>query len=194
MFQIRIHGRGGQGVVTAAEILSIAAFLEGKYAVAFPTFGSERMGAPVTAFCRIDSKRIRLREPVVSPDAVIIQDATLLRNIPVFAGLPNSGCALINTSRSLEELGISDLLEATEVNRCRTLPASLIALEHTGRPIPNAALLGGFAGLTNLLKFESIAAAIRDKFPGQMGEKNAAAALTAYELVCERNVGYAPAN
>ncbi len=87
MFQVRIHGRGGQGVVTAAEILSVAAFLEGKNAQAFPTFGSERMGAPVTAFCRIDDKPIRLREPVVAPDALIIQDATLLHRVPLFDGL-----------------------------------------------------------------------------------------------------------
>src|SRR5580698_3077456 len=74
MFQVRIHGRGGQGVVTAAELLSVAAFMEGKHAQAFPSFGSERMGAPVTAFCRIDDKEIRLREPIQSPDALIIQD------------------------------------------------------------------------------------------------------------------------
>src|ERR1700761_8112765 len=108
MFQVRIHGRGGQGVVTAVEIISVAAFLQHKYAQAFPTFGSERMGAPVTAFCRIDDKPIRLREPVVAPDAVIIQDATLLHSIPVFDGLSESGYVLINTMRSLQQLDLSD--------------------------------------------------------------------------------------
>ncbi|MCG8653319.1 MAG: 2-oxoacid:acceptor oxidoreductase family protein, partial [Pirellulales bacterium] len=81
MFQVRIHGRGGQGVVTAAELLSIAAFLEGKHAQAFPSFGSERMGAPVVSFCRLDDKEIRLREPIDAPDAVIIQDPTLLHSV-----------------------------------------------------------------------------------------------------------------
>ena len=81
MFQVRIHGRGGQGVVSAAEILSVAAFTEGHHAQAFPSFGSERMGAPVMAFCRIDDKEIRLREPVMSPDALIVQDTTLLHQI-----------------------------------------------------------------------------------------------------------------
>ncbi len=87
MFQIRIHGRGGQGVVTAAAVLSVAAFLEQEYAQAFPSFGSERMGAPVVSFCRIDSKEIRLREPIVAPDALIVQDVTLFKAIDVFQGL-----------------------------------------------------------------------------------------------------------
>ena len=100
MFEIRIHGRGGQGVVTAAEVLSVAAFLESRRSQAFPTFGSERMGAPVTAFCRISDKPIRSREPVARPDALIIQDPTLLRHVPVFDGLPNSGFVLINSTRT----------------------------------------------------------------------------------------------
>ena len=105
MFEIRIHGRGGQGVVTAAEMLSIAAFEEGHHAQAFPSFGSERTGAPVVAFCRIADKEIRLREPIMSPDALIIQDPTLLRQIDVFAGLKRDGFILINTKSTIEELG-----------------------------------------------------------------------------------------
>ena len=91
MFQIRIHGRGGQGVVSGAEMLSVAAFLEGRYAQAFPSFGSERMGAPVMAFCRIDDKEIRLREPVLEPDALIVQDPTLLHQVDLFSGLQARG-------------------------------------------------------------------------------------------------------
>src|SRR3974377_1022807 len=87
MFQVRIPGRGGQGVVSGAEMLSVAAFLEGRYAQAFPSFGSERMGAPVMAFCRIDDKEIRLREPVLDPDSLIIQDSTLLHQVDLFSGL-----------------------------------------------------------------------------------------------------------
>src|SRR3954463_6522853 len=107
MFQVRIHGRGGQGVVSAAEMLSIAAFDEGRYAQAFPSFGSERMGAPVMAFCRIDDKEIRLREPVLRPDALIIQDPTLLHQVDLFEGLPTGGAILINSSRGLDELGLA---------------------------------------------------------------------------------------
>src|SRR6187200_1944760 len=97
MFQVRIHGRGGQGVVTAAELLSVAAFDEGRYAQAFPSFGSERTGAPVVAFCRIDDRPIRLREPITDPDALIVQDVTLLRQLDLFAGLRPGGYALLNS-------------------------------------------------------------------------------------------------
>lgn len=87
MYQIRIHGRGGQGVVTAAEMLSVAAFTEGHWAQAFPSFGSERTGAPVVAFARIDEKEIRLREPIQEPDVVLVQDRTLLDSEDVFGGI-----------------------------------------------------------------------------------------------------------
>ena len=110
MFQVRIHGRGGQGVVTAAEMLSVAAFDEGRHAQAFPSFGSERMGAPVVAFCRIDDKEIRLREPIMEPDAIIIQDPTLLHQVDVFAGLKKDGYILINTSKTFDQLGLGDFV------------------------------------------------------------------------------------
>jgi pyruvate ferredoxin oxidoreductase gamma subunit len=118
MFEIRIHGRGGQGVVTAAEVLSVAAFLEGKHAQAFPSFGSERMGAPVVSFCRIDTKEIRLREPIGEPNAVIVQDPTLIRVIDVFQGLKPNGYALINSNRSIDELDIKGLISALPQGMC----------------------------------------------------------------------------
>ncbi len=108
MFQVRIHGRGGQGVVTAAEMLSIAAFEEGKHAQAFPTFGSERTGAPVISFCRIDDSPIRVREPISEPDALIVQDPTLLHQVDLFAGLGDDGYVLLNSSRSFDELGLGE--------------------------------------------------------------------------------------
>ena len=98
MFQVRIHGRGGQGVVSAAEMLSHAAFEEGKHAQAVPSFGSERMGAPVVAYVRIDDKEIELREPVLDPNLLIIQDPTLFHAIDVFAGLRSDGLVLINST------------------------------------------------------------------------------------------------
>ena len=101
LFQVRIHGRGGQGVVTAAELLSVAAFVEGRHAQAFPTFGSERTGAPVVAFCRIDDRPIRVREPIAEPDALIVQDPTLLHQVDLFAGLDPDGYVLINTRAQL---------------------------------------------------------------------------------------------
>ena len=183
MFQTRIHGRGGQGVVTAAEMLSVAAFREGRFAQAFPSFGSERTGAPVVAFCRIDDKSIRLREPIMQPDALIIQDPTLLHQVDVFGGLVRDGYILINTSRSFSELGIGEFVRGFHAEHLCTVPASEIALKHVGRPLPNAALLGGFAAVSGRIALESVIAAIREKFPSKIAEGNAAAASAAYEYV-----------
>jgi pyruvate ferredoxin oxidoreductase gamma subunit len=183
MFQIRIHGRGGQGVVTGAEMLSIAAFIEGRYAQAFPSFGSERMGAPVTAFCRIDDREIRLREPVLTPDALIIQDPTLLHQVDLFNGLSAGGYILINSSRSFKELGIDDLARDSRRHRRCTVPATELAMKHVGRPLPNAALLGGFAAISRQIQIRSVVAAIREKFPRAVAEPNIAAAQEAYALV-----------
>ena len=128
MFQVRIHGRGGQGVVSGAEMLSVAAFLEGRHAQAFPSFGSERMGAPVMAFCRIDDKAIRLREPIMQPDALIIQDPTLLHQVDVFQGLKADGYVLINSGKSFEQLGIGEVAKKLRADRQVCVPATEIAL------------------------------------------------------------------
>lgn len=181
MFQVRIHGRGGQGVVSGAEMLSVAAFLEGRYAQAFPSFGSERMGAPVTAFCRFDDQEIRLREPVLEPDALIIQDPTLLHQVDLFNGLHAAGYILINSTRSFEELGLGEFARDFHHFRLCTVPATELALKHVGRPLPNAALLGGFAAISGEIRLESVVAAIRDKFPPKIAAGNVAAATAAYE-------------
>jgi pyruvate ferredoxin oxidoreductase gamma subunit len=180
MFQIRIHGRGGQGVVTGAEMLSIAAFLEGRYAQAFPSFGSERMGAPVMAFCRIDDKEIRLREPVLTPDALIIQDPTLLHQVDLFNGVPGRGYILINSARSFDELGLGGFVRGVQKYRLWTLPATELAMKHVGRPVPNVPLLGAFAAITGLITLASVEAAIRQKFPAPIAEKNIGAASEAF--------------
>lgn len=183
MFQIRIHGRGGQGVVSAAEMLSVAAFLEDRYAQAFPSFGSERMGAPVTAFCRIDDQEIRLREPVTHPDALIIQDPTLLHQVDLFSGLDTRGYLLINTRRKYADLGLGDYVKRFPPHHICTAPGTELALKHVGRPVPNAALLGSFAAVTRRVTLHSVQAAIREKFPGEVGERNAAAAAEAYNSI-----------
>lgn len=181
MFQVRIHGRGGQGVVTAAELLSIAAFLEGKHAQAFPSFGSERMGAPVVSFCRLDDKEIRLREPIDVPDAVIIQDRTLLHSVNVFQGLQSDGYVLINSRRSFEQLGIADFIGEFPADQVCVINATELAMKHVNRPVPNAALLGGFAAISKQLHMESVEQAIRQKFAGAVGDANVAAAREAFE-------------
>ena len=183
MFEIRIHGRGGQGVVTAAELLSVAAFRDGREPQAFPSFGSERMGAPVTSFCRIGDTPIRLREPVSAPDAVLIVDATLLHHVDVFAGLRADGYALINSTRGLDELGLADLRSRLSAGRVRTVPATDIAREHIGRPLPNVCLLGAFAALTGTVSLAAIEHAVRERFAERIATANIAAARAAFEYV-----------
>ena len=182
MFQVRIHGRGGQGVVTAAELMSVAAFLEGKHAQAFPSFGSERMGAPIVSFCRLDDKEIRLREPVSAPDAVIIQDPTLLHSIDVFQGLKEDGYILINTARTIDELGIADFAGKFPPHHVCDVGATELAMKHIKRALPNAALLAGFAAISKQLRLISIEQAIRRRFSGAIGEANVAAAREAYKI------------
>ena len=183
MFQVRFHGRGGQGVVTAAELLSVAAFLEQRHAQAFPSFGSERMGAPVVSFCRIDDKEIRLREPILDPDALIVQDPTLFKAIDVFQGLKPGGYLLVNSSRSLSELHLDATVKQMPAGHVLAVPASEFALKHIGRPLPNAALLGAFAALTGVVHLKSVAAAIREEFSGKIAEGNVAAATAAHDFV-----------
>lgn len=189
MFQVRIHGRGGQGVVSGAEMLSVAAFLEGRYAQAFPSFGSERMGAPVMAFCRIDDREVRLREPVITPDALIIQDPTLLHQVDLFKGLAPDGYILINSTRDFAALGLTEFTRRFRAARLRALPATEIAMKHVGRPVPNAALLGGFAAISGEIRLASVVAAIREKFPAAVAEKNVAAATEAHALVAATRGG-----
>jgi pyruvate ferredoxin oxidoreductase gamma subunit len=183
MLQIRVHGRGGQGVVTAAEMLSQAAFEQGHHAQAFPSFGSERTGAPVVAFCRIDDHEIRLREPILAPDVLIVQDPTLLHQVDIFQGLKPDGYVLINTRRSFDELGLTDISARFRHERLTTVPATDIALRLLGRPLPNAVLLGGFAALSGLITLEAVEHAIRHKFSGKVAEANVAGAHEAFAYV-----------
>jgi len=193
MFQVRIHGRGGQGVVTSAELLSVAAFDEGRHSQAFPSFGSERMGAPVMAFCRIDDKPIRLREPVMEPDALIIQDSTLLHQVDVFAGFKRDGYILINTSKSFEALGLAEFVKDCRQDRLCSVPATDLSVKHLGRPMPNVPLLGGFAAISGRIKLESVVMAINDRFSGKVAAANIAAATEAYQIVQSRMSGGAHA-
>ena len=185
MFEVRFHGRGGQGVVSAAEMLSIAAFLRGKHAQAFPSFGSERMGAPVISFCRIDDKPIRSREPIQEPDAIVIQDATLLHTTNIVMGLKPRGYLLLN---SVHDLPLLDLNHNLPRWHWCTVPATQIAMLHVGRPAPNTALLAAFVALTGLLDLEAVFQAIRSKFPSEVAEKNIAAAKAAHELVLRSRI------
>jgi pyruvate ferredoxin oxidoreductase gamma subunit len=183
MFEVRIHGRGGQGVVTAAEMLSVAAFLEGRHAQAFPSFGSERTGAPVVAFCRIADKEIRVREPIQTPDALIVQDPTLFKALDVTEGLKSNGYLLVNTARSLADLHVDALVQRLPPGHVVTVPATELAVKHVGRPAPNTALLGAFAAEVGLVSLKSVLEAIRRAFPGKVGEANVEAARAAHDMI-----------
>ncbi len=175
MKEIRIHGRGGQGSVTAAEILAVAAFEDGKYSQAFPAFGVERRGAPVKAFVRIDDKPIRLRSQVYQPDYVIVQDVTLVDVVDVASGIKPEGMILINTEKNPESFNLKAIV--------KTLDATKLALNIIGKPIVNTILIGAFAGVTGEIKLESIKKAVKERFPGKVGEKNAEAVQKAYDMM-----------
>ncbi|HEX9031842.1 MAG TPA: 2-oxoacid:acceptor oxidoreductase family protein, partial [Streptosporangiaceae bacterium] len=164
MFEVRFHGRGGQGTVTAAELLSTAAFTEGRHAQAFPSFGSERTGAPVMSFCRIDDRPIRSREPVSTPDALVIQDPTLLHQVSVFDGASDDCRVLINSAHAVSDLTVGEFTAGRRPGSVLTVPATELAVRHLGRPVPSAALLGGFAALTGIVTIESVVAAIGARF------------------------------
>ena len=180
MFSVRFHGRGGQGVVTAAELLAAAAFGENRHAQAFPSFGPERMGAPVTSFCRIGEYSIRTHEPVTEPDAIIVQDPTLLRQQDLFAGLSADGYVLVNSAQPLH-----DLSRRFSQDRLAVIPASFFATKFLGRPLPGAAMLGGFAALTGTVGIDGVVAAIRERFTGKVAEGNIGAAHAAYAFVLD---------
>jgi pyruvate ferredoxin oxidoreductase gamma subunit len=185
MYEVRFHGRGGQGTVTAAELLSAAAFSEGKHAQVFPSFGSERTGAPVMSFCQIDDRPIRTREPITRPDALVILDPTLLHQVSVFEGATTSCRVLINSARPVADLNIGELTDGLPPGVVLTVPANELALEHLGKPVPGAALLGGFAAITGLVTLDAVIAAITARFarqPEVIGG-NARAAWTAYRHV-----------
>lgn len=159
MTEIRIHGRGGQGVVTAAELIAIAAFYEGKISQAFPSFGVERTGAPIESYARISDNPIRTREQVHTPDVLIIQDATLLDAIDVTKGTGENTIAIINTSKEKNKLNIN----LPEKN-IFTIDATKIALEKIGKNLANTTIMGAFARATGLVSLESLKKAIKEKF------------------------------
>lgn len=174
MIEIRFHGRGGQGAVTAAELLAKSAFEDGKYSQAFPFFGVERRGAPVMAFTRIDDKPIRRRYQVYNPDYVIVLDDGLMSVVDVFSGLKEDGGIIVNTTDESK-------IESSE--KAEMIDATGIALEKLGVPIVNTIMLGSFAKKSGEVSLNSLLKVIKENFPGKIGEKNAEAAKLAYENI-----------
>ncbi|NOQ54685.1 MAG: pyruvate ferredoxin oxidoreductase, partial [Thermoplasmata archaeon] len=162
MKEIRFHGRGGQGAVIASNILANAAFLEGKDVQAFPFFGVERRGAPVTAFTRLDEKPIRIKYFIYNPNYVIVMDESLLKAVDVTAGLKDPGIVVVNSMRTPEEMELSQYKVAT-------VDATSIALDNSlgskMAPIVNTVMLGAFAIATREVKLDSVLESIPDLVP-----------------------------
>ena len=176
MRELRIHGRGGQGSVTAAELIAVAAFESGVYSQAFPAFGVERRGAPVQAFVRFSDSKIRLRSQVYHPDYVIVQDPTLIHDVDVFFGLKENGIAIINTEKA-RDFNIPESVRVVAVD------ATSIALEVLGLPITNTTLMGAFAAATGEIALPALEKALQHRFAGSLAAKNIEAARRAYTLV-----------
>jgi len=176
--EVRIHGRGGQGSVTAAEVLAHAAFIEGKSVQAFPYFGAERRGAPVKAFARISDEPILIHSQVYNPDYVIVLDPYIYKVVDVTEGLNKNGILVMNTTKKPAEVGLSGW-------RVATVDATGIALELNllvaGLPVVNTSILGAFAKATGEVKLESILKAVNETWSGAAGERNARATELAYE-------------
>jgi pyruvate ferredoxin oxidoreductase gamma subunit len=179
MLEIRFHGRGGQGAVTSAELIAIAAINKGNFAQAFPSFGPERRGAPVVAYCRVDNKKINIRAKVYNPDVVIVLDPGLLTLIDPTEGMKDDGVLILNTKKAPEDI---DALSGKSV-RVATVDANTIAREELGRPIVNTTMLGAFIKATGLIDIEDIREPLMERFGSKLGSRNMLALQRAYDEV-----------
>lgn len=173
MIEIRWHGRGGQGAVTSAELLAMAAIIEGKYAVAIPYFGAERRGAPVIAYNRISNKPIRIRSNIRNPDYVVVLDPLLGKFINIYEGLKKNGTIVINTVSPMIRDHRVAYVDATAI-------ALKIGLVGGGIPIVNTAMLGALIKISNLVSINSVVEAIENKWRGKVAERNIKAVVEAY--------------
>ncbi len=186
LFEVVWHGRGGQGAVTAANLLAKAAFLEGKYASSFPFFGAERRGAPVKAFTRLSDRQILIHSEIYRADCAVVLDESVLKLVDVEGGLKEKGILIVNTSKEAKELNVKrkDLTVAVVNATAISVDLGLIV---AGFPVVNTPMIGAFSRVTGLVKIESVEKAIIDTFTSSLGlEKaraNALAAKKAYEQV-----------
>jgi pyruvate ferredoxin oxidoreductase gamma subunit len=178
MKEIRIHARAGQGAITTASLLGYAYFLKGMYPYAFPSFGAARMGAPMNAFVRVDSKPVRLRSQIYEPDYVLVVDSTLMRGFNCFSGLKENGTVIINGSEADVEIP-----KVKAKQRVFFVPATDIAMKNIGRPLGNTALLGAFCAATGELSMDDLNEALRHRFAEKMQEANIKAAKEGFEFV-----------
>lgn len=177
MIEIRLHGRGGQGAVTSAELIAISAINQDKYAQAFPSFGPERRGAPVMAFVRVSDQKIRLREKVYNPDIVVVLDPSLPTIVNVTAGLKEDGLVILNSNK--DEKTLREMLGGYQ-GKMAVVDATKIAMEVLGLPITNTTMLGAFLKATGLVDRKYLEEALEHRF-GRLAEKNKAAMARAIE-------------
>jgi len=175
--EIRIHARAGQGAITTAHILGVAYFLQGVHAYAFPHFGAARMGAPMNAFVRADSKPVRVRSQIYEPDFVIVVDATLMRSINCLAGLKDDGIVVINQREGIQ------MPKAKSKQRIYAVSANKIAQQTIGRPLGNTALLGAYAAATGEMDLGTMQDAIKARFTGKIQEGNLEAVKQGFEYI-----------
>jgi len=176
MEEIRIHARAGQGAITTASLLGYAYFLKGMYPYAFPSFGAARMGAPMNAFVRVDSKPVRLRSQIYQPDYVLVVDHTLMRGFNCFSGLKDAGIAIINAKE-----GDIELPKVRAKQKVLAVPANDFAMKNIGRPLGNTALLGAFCAASGELTLDELNKAIKHRFPEKLQEGNIKAAKEGFD-------------
>lgn len=175
--EVRWHGRGGQGAVTSAELIALAAISKGKYAQSFPSFGPERRGAPVQAFLRVsDTDPIRVRSEITEPDVVVVLNPDLLRVVNVTSGLKPGGILIVNTKKSVDE--IADAYG--DGYRVATVDAMTIAKESIGLPITNTTMIGALLKVVPVLEPDDMIGALEHRF-GKVAQKNITAMRRAYE-------------
>ena len=177
MKEIRIHARAGQGAITTAALLGEAYFKEGKFPYAFPHFGAARMGAPMNAFVRVDTKPVRLRSQIYEPNYVIVVDPTLMRGFNCFSGLKEDGIAIISGAQDL------DLPKLNAKQKAFLVPANEIAMKTIGRPLGNTTLIGAYAAATGEIKLETAIEVVKSRFSGKAQEGNIEAIKQGYEFI-----------
>jgi pyruvate ferredoxin oxidoreductase gamma subunit len=184
LIEVRFHGRGGQGAVTAADLLAVAGFKEGYYTLSFPMFGAEKRGTPVVSFLRISDEPIVARDEVYNPDYVVVLDPTVMETVNVVAGLKEGGMLIANYPKGSEDLKAE--LKADDLGfKVATINATKMAMEALGRPITNTTMVGAFGGATRLVALETIVEVVKEWFKGELAEKNAKLVEKAYRYMME---------
>lgn len=184
LIEVRFHGRGGQGAVTAADLLAVAGFKEGYHTLSFPMFGAEKRGTPVVSFLRISDEPIVARDEIYNPDYVVVLDPTVMEAVNVVSGIKKNGMLIANYPKGSEDLKAE--VKADELGiRVATINATKMAMEVLGRPITNTTMVGAFGGATRVIALETLLDVINEWFKGELAEKNARLVEEAYRYMME---------